>query len=101
MALGGFYNPAYEQIKYQLYAHTNYATTINLTIIPNLYLEPNSRISINDESTNTHGNYIVQTITIPLEPTGTSSITCSEFIDRNNSNLNSSQTWQDVLDQGS
>ena len=101
LALGGFYNPAYEQIKYQLYAHTNYATTINLTIIPNLYLEPNSRISINDESTNTHGNYIIQTITIPLEPTGTSSITCSEFIDRNNNNLHNPQTWQDVLDQGS
>ena len=79
---GGRLNGAYDQIKYELYYHTNYATTLSMTAIPVYYLEPNVRISVNDKTTNTYGDFMVQNITIPLNVTGTMSITANQTTDR-------------------
>lgn len=87
MSIGGYYNSAFEQIKYELYTHTNYATTINLNMIPNYYLEPNSRIKILNRSTNTYGDYLIQSLNLPLDPIRTSSVICNEFVDRNSNAL--------------
>ena len=79
---GGHLNGAYDQIKYELYYHTNYATTLSMTAIPVYYLEPNVRISVNDKTTNTYGDFMVQNITIPLNVTGTMTITANQTTDR-------------------
>jgi hypothetical protein len=41
-------------------------------------LEPNSKILINDEERNIHGDYIVDKLTIPLAYNGTMSITATK-----------------------
>lgn len=78
MSTGGYHYGAFDEIKYQLYLHTNYATTLSLIAIPAFYLEPNSRVTINDASTNTYGDYMISTISIPLGPGSSMSVSASE-----------------------
>ena len=43
---------------------TNYQNTISISSIPVLYLDPNIRISVEDSSTNTYGDYIINSFSI-------------------------------------
>ena len=64
--VGGYSNSCYEQIKYELFVHTNYQKTLSIMALPAWYLEPNTRVTVNDKSTNTYGDYMVTNITLPL-----------------------------------
>ena len=81
-ATGGYKNGAFDQIKYELYLHTNYQKTLSLTSLPVFYLEPNSRVTINDKSTNTYGSFVIKTISIPLGPGSMMATTASECFER-------------------
>lgn len=82
LATGGYKNGAFDQIKYQLYLHTNYQKTLSLSAIPVFYLEPNSRINLNDTTTNVQGDFMAQSITIPLGAGNTMSITANQCLER-------------------
>lgn len=75
---GGYHNGAYARICSELYLHTNYAKTISLTAIPNYYIEPNSRVRINDTKTNTFGSFMIQNISLPLDVGSVMSVTLNE-----------------------
>ena len=79
---GGYKNAAFDEIKYELYLHTRYQKTVSLTSIPVFYLEPNSRITINDTTTNTYGDFIVQSINLTLGPGANMSVSCNEAAER-------------------
>lgn len=79
---GGYKNGAFDQIKYELYLHTNYQTTLSLTSLPVFYLEPNSRVTINDKSTNTYGSYVIHTISVSLGAGNTMAVTASACFER-------------------
>ena len=81
-ATGGYKNGAFDQIKYELYLHTNYQRTLSLTALPVFYLEPNSRVTINDKSTNTYGSFVVRTISIPLGAGNVMAVSASECFER-------------------
>ena len=81
-ATGGYKNGAFDQIKYELYLHTNYQKTLSLTSLPVFYLEPNSRVAINDKSTNTYGSYVLHTLSLPLGAGSVMASTCSECFER-------------------
>lgn len=81
-ATGGYKNGAFDQIKYELYLHTNYQKTLSLTSLPVFYLEPNSRVTINDKSTNTYGSYVLHTLSLPLGAGSVMASTCSECFER-------------------
>ena len=81
-ATGGYKNGAFDQIKYELYLHTNYQRTLSLTALPIFYLEPNSRVTINDKSTNTYGSFVVRTISIPLGAGSVMAVSASECFER-------------------
>ena len=78
LASGGYKNPAWDQITFELYSHTYYQRTVTLTAFPSYYLEPNTRIKINDSVTNTYGDFMIQNITLPLDVTQSMSITANE-----------------------
>lgn len=82
MATGGYRNAAYDQLKYELYLHTNYQKTISMTAIPAFYLEPGTRVTINDKSTNTYGPFVIQNVTIPLGPGSAMSVSANECFER-------------------
>lgn len=82
LATGGFKNGAFDQIKYQLYLHTNYQKTLSLSALPVLYLEPNSRVEINDATTNAQGDFMAQSISIPLGAGNNMSVTLNQCLER-------------------
>ena len=82
LATGGFKNGAFDQIKYQLYLHTNYQKILSLSALPVLYLEPNSRVEINDATTNAQGDFMAQSISIPLGAGNSMSVTLNQCLER-------------------
>ena len=79
---GGYANGAFDQIKYELFLHTRYQKTISMTTIPVFYLEPNSRITIADKTTNTFGDFVIQNISLTLGPGANMSVSTVETIER-------------------
>lgn len=79
---GGYKNGAFDQIKYELYLHTNYQKTVSIVALPAFYLEPNTRCTIDDKSTNTHGDFVISNLTLPFGPGNTMSISASECFER-------------------
>jgi hypothetical protein len=79
---GGHKNGAFDQIKYDLYLHTTYQRTVSLTAIPAFYLEPNTRVTLNDKTTNTYGDFVVQNVAIPLGAGSLMSVTANEAFER-------------------
>ena len=82
LATGGYKNGAFDQIKYELYLHTNYQKILSLTSLPVFYLEPNSRITIQDSNTNTFGEFVLKTISIPLGAGNNMTVTANQCIER-------------------
>lgn len=82
LATGGYYNGAFDQIKYDLYLHTNYQRTLSMTCLPAFWLEPNTRARVDEMSTNTHGDFLVNTISLTLGTRATMSVSCSEVFER-------------------
>lgn len=81
-ATGGFKQSAYEQIKYDLQQHTSYQNNISITAIPCFYLEPNTRVTLNDHATNTFGDYVIKSISIPLGIGNNMSVNLSKAMER-------------------
>lgn len=65
-----------------LYQYTNYNESISLSIVPIYYLEPNTRITVQDKSSNIFGDYIIDSISIPLDCTSMMSISAKRAQDR-------------------
>lgn len=81
-ATGGYKNGAFDKIKYELYLHTNYQKTVTITALPVFYLEPNVRIDINDKSTNTYDDFMLQNISFALGAGNIMSVTANECFER-------------------
>ena len=64
-----------------IYQHTYAAETINLSTIPIYHLQPNTRISIQDNTSGINGEYIINRISIPLNYNGTMSITANKAVE--------------------
>ena len=77
-ATGGYHNSAYDKITLELYNHTTYQRTLSFTALPVFYLEPNSRVTMNDNTTRTYGDFMVQNLSIPLAIGSLMSGSCNE-----------------------
>ena len=82
LAGGGYLKSAYEQIRKELYQYTNYAEQINITSLPIYYLEPNTRITVQDNDSLIYGDFIVKSISLPLDINGTMSLSCIKALER-------------------
>ena len=79
---GGILKSAYYEIQKELYQYISYNEQVNLTTLPIYYLEPNTRITIRDTASGIFGDYIIKTISIPLDITSTMSISCTRALER-------------------
>ena len=82
LELGGVSNSAYNRVRELLYQNTSYNESITLQAIPIYYLEPNTRITVNDAESNIYGDYMISTISIPLDITGTMNISAIRALER-------------------
>ena len=77
LAVGGIPNGAFTEIKNLLYEYTSYNETIQLQILPIYHLEPNIRIGAYDRDSNITGDYMINSISVPIEISGTMSISAT------------------------
>lgn len=75
---GGKYNSAYLAAMNLLYQYTSYNNAITIQAIPIYYLEPNTRISVYDKKTGISGDYVINSISLPLGIDGTMSISATK-----------------------
>lgn len=79
---GGYLNSAYVAIQDLLYQHTGYNETINISCLPIYYLEPNTRIYVEDKRTGIKGDYVISSFNLPLDTSGTMSISASRAMEK-------------------
>lgn len=82
LATGGTKNSAYNRVKELLYQYTSYNESISIQSLPIYHLEPNTRIGVTDIDSNIYGDYMISTISIPLDIGSTMSISATRAIER-------------------
>ena len=82
IAIGTAHNSAFDLLRSVLHESIGFNETISLTTIPIYHLEPNMRITVEDEESDIHGDYIINSISIPLAPNGTMSISAKRAVER-------------------
>lgn len=82
IASGTYYQSAYDEVKNLLQQHTAYNESITLTAIPIYHLEPNIRITVEDEESGIGGDYMINRISLPLDVNGNMTINASKAIER-------------------
>lgn len=74
LSVGGSLNSCFEKIKDLLYQYTHVNNSISITTLPIYYLEPNTRITVEDQPAGIYGDYIIQSISLPLDINSTMNI---------------------------
>lgn len=62
--------------------YTEFNSNITLTSMPIYYLEANTRITVQDRASGIYGDYVINSIRLPLDTKGTMSISASRAIDK-------------------
>lgn len=71
---------AYDAIRSDFTTYTNYKNTISISSLPVLYLEPNIRVNVDDDTTDTHGHYIIDSFNINFSGTPSMSTSCTRAV---------------------
>lgn len=80
--MGSVPNSCYERIKDLLYEHTMMNDTISFSALPIYYLEPNTLITLHDAPSGIEGDYLIKSISLPLDISGTMSINAYKVFDK-------------------
>lgn len=73
---------AKDEIDSLLYNYSYAQESISVSAVPIYYLQPNTRITINDDKTKINGDYVISKITIPLTYNGTMTLSATKAPDR-------------------
>ena len=82
IAIGTIGYTAQETMRDLLYQYTNYNESISIQSIPIYYLDVNNRISVYDKKAGIYGDYIIKSISLPLNAESTMSISAIKALDR-------------------
>ena len=82
LAIGGSSNSAYNEVKMLLHEYTSYNESITIQSIPIYHLEPNTRIGVRDIESDIYGDYMISSISIPLDISSTMSISAIRALER-------------------
>jgi hypothetical protein len=65
--------------EYELRSRSNFAESVSFTCVPIFGLLPNSKVFIEDEKSGIKGDYIVKSLSVPLDINGTMSISAEKI----------------------
>ena len=82
LAGGGNFNSAYNLVRELLYQTTSYNECISVTSIPIYHLDCNTRIAVNDIKSGIFGDYMINSISLPLDINGMMSMSCTRALER-------------------
>lgn len=80
LAMGGSQRSAFVEIKDLLYEMTAYNESVTISALPIYHLEPNIRVGIHNPEINISGDYMINSISLPLDTNGTMSINATRPI---------------------
>lgn len=80
--IGGVHYSAYEEIRQTLHEFTNYNESISIQTVPLYFLEPNTRISINNPNSAIMGDYIINSMSFSLDSEGLLTINASKAVEK-------------------
>lgn len=75
-------NAAYDTLRSALHEYLSFNNNINLSTIPAYHLDANMRISVEDEASDIHGDYMIQSISLPLTLDGLMTINAIKAVER-------------------
>lgn len=67
LTLGGTFNSGYQVVRQLLHQYTSYNESITLTCLPIYYLEPNTRIHIQNPKSSIYGDYMIKSISFSFD----------------------------------
>lgn len=73
---------AYETLRSELHKSLSYNSNITLSTLPIYHLDVNQRITVNNNESDIHGDFIIQSINIPLNLNGTMTINARKAIEK-------------------
>jgi hypothetical protein len=82
LAIGTIGYSAQEVSRDLLYQYTNYNESIVIQAVPIYYLDVNSRITVQDSQTGIYGDFIIQSITLPLDAQSAMNINAVRALER-------------------
>lgn len=82
VAIGTTGYSAQEVARDLLYQYTNYNESITIQSIPIYYLDVNSRITVYDQKAGIYGDYIIKSISMPIDARNTMNITANRALER-------------------
>ena len=80
--LGGTFISAWVAIRDLLYQYTQYNESISIQAIPIYHLEPNIRIGVIDNESGINGDFIISSISVPLDVNGSMSISAIKALQK-------------------
>lgn len=72
----------YEKIRELIDTYLIYQTSISITSLPKYYLEPNTLIYVEDKVSGVAGDFMITQFSLPLQYSGTMSITATQALSR-------------------
>ena len=82
LRIGGSYYSAYEEIRQTLHEFTNYNESISLQTIPLYFLQPNTRITVNNPNSDISGDYLINSLSFSLNNDGLLTINASKAVEK-------------------
>ena len=82
LSLGSYGLTAQDNARELINQYTDFNSTISLSSIPIFYLEANSRITVQDKASGIYGDYVINSIKLPLNAKGNMTISATRAIDR-------------------
>ena len=83
LKIGDMYNAAYDLARAMLHEVINYSENITITALPIYHLEPNMRITVKHTESQIDGDYLIQSISLPLAGfQGTMTLNCAKVFEK-------------------
>jgi len=82
LAIGTIGYTAQETARDLLYQYTSYNSTISIQSIPIYYLDVNERITVQDRASGIFGDYVINSINLPLDAKNAMTISASKALER-------------------
>lgn len=75
-------NSCFEKIKDLLYQHTIMNDTVSFSAMPIYYLQPNTLVTLSDPVSGIEGDYLIKSISLPLDISSTMNINAYKVFDK-------------------
>ena len=82
LEIGGNFNSGYQTIRQLLHQYTKYNESISINCLPIYFLEPNTRIWVQDDKSDIFGDYMINSISFAIDSESTMSINCTKAIEK-------------------